>query len=115
MGRPTLEPPLCEYLTCTRSKIPVLGTFSAEGWMENSPTKVTITFNVGEDFGNLLGLEAMRTLKLDINDIFNTPLLSSINAVMEDMSSDLILENSCKMVCAEFPDVFKEELGCFSF
>ena len=54
----------------------------------------------------------MRTLKLDINDIFNTPLLSSINAVTEDMSSDLILENSCKMVCAEFPDVFKEELGC---
>ena len=38
MGKPTLEPPVCEYLTCTRNKIPVLGTFSAEVWMENSPT-----------------------------------------------------------------------------
>ena len=112
VGKPTLEPPLCEYLTCTRNKIPVLGTFSTEVWMENSPTKATINFNVWEDFGNLLGLKAMRTLKLDINDLVNTPLLSSINAVMEDMSPDLILENSCKKVCAEFPDLFKEELGC---
>ena len=112
MGKPTLEPPVCEYLTCTRNKIPVLGTFSAEVWMENSPTKVTINFNVWEDFGNLLGLKAMRRLKLDINDLFNTPMFSSINAVMEDMSPDLALENSCKKVCAEFPDLFKEELGC---
>ena len=39
-------------------------------------------------------------------------MFSSINAVMEDMSPDLALENSCKKVCAEFPDLFKEELGC---
>ena len=112
MGKPTLEPPVCEYLTCTRNKLPVLGTFSAEVWMENSPTKVTINFNVWEDFGNLLGLKAMRRLKLDINDLFNTPMFSSINAVMEDMSPDLALENSCKKGCAEFSDLFKEELGC---
>ena len=112
VGKPTLEPPLYEYLTCTRNKIPVLGTFSAEVWMENSPTKATIKFNVWEDFGNLLGLKAIRTLKLNINDLFDEPLFSSINAVIEDMSSDLKLENSCKKVCAEFPDVFKEELGC---
>ena len=54
----------------------------------------------------------MRTLKLDMNDLFNTQLFSSINAVMEDMSPDLMLENSCKKVCAGFPDLFKEELGC---
>ena len=112
MGKPTLEPPVCEYLTCIWNKIPVLGTFSAEVWMENSPTKATINFNVWEDFGNLLGLKAMRRLKLDINDLFNTQMFSRINAVMEDMSPDLAMENSYKKVCAEFPDLFEEELGC---
>ena len=112
VGKPTLEPPLGEYLTCTRNKIPVLGTLSAEVWMENSPTKATINFNVWEDFDDLLRRKAIRTLKLDINDLFDTPLFSSINAATEDMSPDLKLENSCKKVCAEFPDLLKEELGC---
>ena len=67
-------------------------------WTENSPTTATINFNVWEDFGNLLGLKAMRRLKLDINDLSNTPMFSSINVVMEDMSLDLALENSYKKV-----------------
>ena len=110
MGKPTLEPPVCEYLTCIRNKISVLGTFSAEVWMENSPTKATINFNVWEDFGNLLGLKAMRRLKLDINDLFNTQMFSGINAVMEDMSPDLALENSCKKVCLNFLIYLKKNL-----
>ena len=49
VGNPPLEPPVCEYLTCTGNKTPVLGTFSAEVWMTNLSTKAIITFDVWED------------------------------------------------------------------
>ena len=54
----------------------------------------------------------MRMLKLDMNDLFNTPQFSNINAIIKDTSLDLTLENSCKKVCPDFPDLPKEELGC---
>ena len=99
VGKPTLEPPLCEYLTCTRNKIPVLGTFSTKVWMENSPTKATINCNVWEDFGNVLGLKAMRTLKLDINDLVNTPLLSREElGCLKDFELDVKSKSDAKPV-----------------
>ena len=36
----------------------------------------------------------------------------SVNAVFDDLKPDTSLQEACEQLCQEFPDLFKQELGC---
>ena len=113
IGKPNLFPSSCDYVSITNGNIPVIGTFTAQVSMDNCSTnKATLSFNVCEYNCNLLGRKATRELNIDLNHLLRKQQWRSVKAVKEEQSSDKALEDACKKVCAEFPELFKEELGC---
>ena len=108
IGKPSLMPPVCDYVSLTEETLPVVGTFTTKVETEEPPSEAMISFNVCEYNCNLLGRKATRELNIDLNDLLKT---RSVSAVME-VSPDSALQEACKKVCAEFPELFKEELGC---
>ncbi|ELU01161.1 hypothetical protein CAPTEDRAFT_187986, partial [Capitella teleta] len=63
--------------------------------------------NVEVPWLNLLGREAIQKLKLSVDNF----LQQSVNTVFEQLSGDKGLQEECKRICDQFPDIFKPEFG----
>ena len=63
---------------------------------------------------NLLGRGAIKQLGISVDNLMQKNILGSstvFRAVFENLEPDRKLQNECRRLCEEFPDVFKPELG----
>ena len=65
---------------------------------------------------NLLGRDGILKLNLDITSLINTSYADAIshpvNTVFDTLKPEKKLKNAFEKLCADFPDLFKPELGC---
>ena len=117
LGKPTLRTCPERYMGATGTAVPVLGTFRAKVSVKGSSLTKSVEFNVCTlPRLNLLGRTAIRNLGIDI--------LSLLRGTGKDLSGqgvyavatqdpiDRELGEACRKLCGEFPELFKQELGC---
>ena len=117
LGKPTLQTAPTRYITATGSSVPVLGTFRAKVSREKSDLTKDIVFNVSSlSQLNILGRTAICDLEVDVLSILkgsnSTTPSTGIYVIKKDDQSELQLREACQKLCKEFPDLFKQELGC---
>ena len=87
--------------------------------METEDSQLPLGFNVTElPELNLLGRNAIKQLGILVDNLMQQIIRGSptvCRAVFEDLEPDGKLQNECRKSCAEFPDVFKPELGKLLF
>ena len=66
---------------------------------------------------NLLGRDAIVHLGINLSALLSVthvgkPSSSLVLTIFDELKPDLVLQDSCRQLCQEFPDLFKPELGC---
>ena len=109
------------YEVANGQSLPTLGMFetivSLPGDM--SP-KVSLQFTVTEvPQLNLLGRDAIVRLHINVSALLlprvssaGKPSSSLMLPIFDGLKPDLVLQDSCRQLCQEFPDLFKPDLGC---
>ena len=112
IGSPTLQPSERNYQSASQHPLPVLGTVALKTHLKKEPDSVSLDFNVTQQPDlNLLGRTAITQLGISVDSLLQQPSdPTSICTVMEDQP-DLALQDACRKVCEEFPNLFKPELG----
>ena len=122
LGKPALMDSPCHYKSATNHSLPVLGTFTGVTVNPENSVSATIDFTVTKipDL-NLLGQEAIHSLGISLDSALKNALsVKVVHAHPEKQMSpvsptvqDKQLQRQCQQLCEKFPDIFKEELGCF--
>ena len=106
MGCPPLYEPAWKYESASQYEVPVIGTFIAKATALGTKSKHDIRFIVSDVSDlNLLG----RTAKKEVHKS-NQPC----NAVFSHLKADTQLRAKCRLLCNQFPDLWKSELGCLT-
>ena len=120
-GEPPLSPVIGRYEVANGQSLPTLGMFetivSLPGDM--SP-KVSLQFTVPQvPQLNLLGRDAIVQLHINVSALLlprvssaGKPSSSLVLPIFDGLKPDLVLQDSCRQLCQEFPDLFKPDLGC---
>ena len=82
--------------------------------------KVSFQFTVTEvPQLNLLGRDAIVRLHINVSALLlprvssaGKPSSSLVLPIFDGLKPDLVLQDSCRQLCQEFPDLFKPDLGC---
>jgi hypothetical protein len=116
MGKPPLEPSTHNYESASKHLLPVLGTFQASVQTlessEGHPVELTVTSVPGL---NLLGRGAIRSLEISLDTALkqaSSRRQGSVYTVSSLEQTDENLRRKCQEVCNQFPDLWKDELGC---
>jgi transposase InsO family protein len=117
LGKPKLQPPHSRYTAATGKPLPVRGMFYIQAKLADSSRSGIIEMNVAKCHLNLLGRAAIHALGIDVNGLLaktrsRHPPFSERVCTVEPNKPDKALQKACEELCKEFPDVFKEELGC---
>ena len=59
---------------------------------------------------NILGQKAIHDLNISLDKMLKSALW--IKVIKDSEQHYKVLEEKCKVLCGEFPDLFKDELGC---
>ena len=120
-GEPPLSPVIGRYEVANGQSLPTLGMFetivSLPGDM--SP-KVSLQFTVPQvPQLNLLGRDAIVQLHINVSALLlprvssaGKPSSSLVLPIFDGLKPDLVLQDSCRQLCQEFPDLFKPDLSC---
>jgi hypothetical protein len=115
---PRLQKPLSRYETASRDPLPVLGMIEAHISLphDSSEIRPQLKFIVTPVPNlNLIGRDAICALGISVDALLNiSPETNpgSVKAVFDDLKPDTSLQKACEQLCQEFPDLFKQELGC---
>jgi hypothetical protein len=116
MGKPPLEPSTHHYESASKHLLPVLGTFQASVQTlessEGHPVELTVTSVPGL---NLLGRGAIRSLEISLDTALkqaSSRRQESVYTVSSPEQTDETLWRKCQEICNQFPDLWKDELGC---
>ena len=113
LGKPELQEPYQHFESASQHELPVLRTITLQAETEDS--QQSLGFNVTElPELNLLGRSAIKQLGISVDNLMQQNISGSSSvcrAVFEDLEPDRKLQNKCRKLCEEFPDVFKPELG----
>lgn len=111
LGCPTLDEPTSRYESASKHDVPVLGTFVGNVSLPDSSDKHDAEFIVADvpDL-NLLGRTTTRDLGISVDEVLQSTV--SCNAVFDHIKEDTRLRNACRLLCEEFPELWKPELGC---
>ncbi|XP_052833806.1 uncharacterized protein K02A2.6-like [Octopus bimaculoides] len=121
LGRPKLQDVKHRYESASKHNLPVLGTFMGQtkdpttGKQDLIPYIVTKISDL-----NLLERNAIQTLgisvdtALDLKSIDSQAKREGAEVLYPKTSSEpyVSLQQDCHNMCDEFPDLFKQELGC---
>ena len=120
LGKPLLSPVTGRYEVANGQPLPTLGRFkmvvSLQG--EDSSQGKSVDFIVTKvPRLNLLGRKAIVRLCINVTALLGLPVdkqegPSSIRPIFDDLKVDHTLQDACKQLCKEFPELFKPELGC---
>ena len=113
LGNPTLLPTTGQYEVANGEQLPTLGVCTAAVALQgtNSPS-IPLQFTVTKvPHLNLLGRDAIVRLGINVSALMGLTT-SSVHPISNVTKPDINLQNSCKQLCQEFPDLFKPKLGC---
>lgn len=112
LGRPSLTPTEVSYESATQHEIDVIGHCEIRSKLpEDNGQGKDLHFVVSRvpDL-NLLGRRAIKDLGISIDAVLQLKS-PQVNAVKKE-KLDTQLQQACKDLCTEFPDVFSEDMGC---
>lgn len=114
LGRPELRSSDCRYESASQHDMPVLGTFTGKTTLLGSAEEHSIRYIVTQVPGlNLLGRTATKQLGISVDELLgNAGISKEVNAVFDHLEPDSALQEACQKLCDEFPDLWKDELGC---
>ena len=112
LGKPNLRQQHVRYQSASKHEIDVKGhceMFTKLPDQDGKGTTLNYVVSSVPDL-NLLGRDAIKTLGISLDTVLEqtTP---KVHKVMEE-KTDSKLQQACKELCLEFPDIFKNELGC---
>ncbi|KAL5494059.1 hypothetical protein EMCRGX_G015329 [Ephydatia muelleri] len=113
LRNPTLLPTTGQYEVANGEPLPTLGVCTAAVALQgtNSPS-IPLQFTVTKvPHLNLLGRDAIVRLGINVSALMGLTT-SSVHLISNVTKPDINLQNACKQLCQEFPDLFKPELGC---
>jgi transposase InsO family protein len=112
IGKPKLQKPEWRYSSASKHEMPIMGTFIGATMLPGTKMKRDIKYIVSKVQGlNLLGRTASDKLGISL-DKAREDAKQQINAVFDDLLPDKDLQDACRKLCNEFPDLWKNELGC---
>lgn len=121
LGKPKLAEVTHKYESASQHNMPVLGTFNARTIDPKSGNESSVSYIVTKipDL-NLLGRNAIQALGISVDNALgiksiNNQDKSAIVKVQHSATLDqtyAALQRDCRTICDEFPDLFKDELGC---
>ena len=126
LGKPALTPTTSRCEVANGQPLLTLGTFEvAVSLLEKGSTTRTenIPFTVSKVSRlNLLGRDAIVRLCINLQALLGVPSVlpstegsngaKAVLPILKDLKPDVALQEACKRVCQDFPDLFKQELGC---
>ena len=121
LGKPTLGKAHGHYEVANGQTLPTLGAFKTSVTLEGvkDSREGPLEFIVTETPNlNLLGRDAIVRLGVDIPALMGmTPSMSqgndnTVKPISDSLKPDMALQQACRRLCEEFPDLFKAELGC---
>ena len=122
LGKPSLKPPTCRYEVANGQPLHTLGTFEAVTSLQGEDSKdTTLIFTVTNSPRLiLLGRDAIVKLGINVQALLLARVPSkdrqgdqnSVKPIFDNLKPDVALQMACKGLCKEFPDLFKQELGC---
>ena len=118
LGKPKLEDVSHRYESASKHDLPIIGSFMghttdpATGKEGKIPYIVTKVPDL-----NLLGRDAIKTLGISVDKVLGLKIIESQPKIREaekpnSSVSYVSLEQECLNTCEEFPELFKDELGC---
>ena len=110
LGRPKLFPNNVCYESATRNALQLNRTCYLDTSV--SDLRHSLPFNVTKSPLNLIGLRSIGKLGISLDSIYRD-LTADLHSVRTstDMQFNQ-LQQKCQNICKEFPNLFKEELGC---
>ncbi|XP_062521210.1 uncharacterized protein K02A2.6-like [Corticium candelabrum] len=114
IGKPPIQPTTEEYRSASGHNIPILGTTCVESSLltgeDKEVLKKQLEFTVTKLNLNLIGLQTLLDCDISILDslICETAQNTSVCTVSDHTS----LQKACQQLTQEFPDLWKNELGC---
>ena len=122
LGKLSLMLPTCRYEVANGQPLHTLGTFETVTSLQGEDSKdVTLTFTViNSPRLNLLGRDAIVKLGVNVQALLGARAPSKdrqgdhkfVRLIFENLKPDVALQKACQGLCEEFPDLFKQELGC---
>ena len=118
-GKPALSPVTGRYEVANGQPLSTLCMFETIVSLPGdlSP-KISLQFTVTEvPRLNLLGRDAIVRLGINLSALLGVPHVvkpssSLVHPNFDELKLDLVLQDSCRQLCQEFPNLFKPELGC---
>ena len=121
LGKPKLGNLIHRYESASKHNMPVLGTFNAQTTDPKTGNQSSLSYIVTKipDL-NLLGRNAIQALGISVDNALGLKSIKSQSQgegvhVMHPETSDrtyAALQRDCHELCDQFPDLFKDELGC---
>ena len=119
LGKPTLKSVKHKYESASKHDLPVCGTFTGQTQNPASGEKCSIDYIVTKipDL-NLLGRNAIQALGISVDNAFkDVRSVKSVGPAVTHPTTPpkeryATLSKDCHALCDQFPDLFKEELGC---
>ena len=120
LGKPALSPVTGRYEVANGQPLPTLGTFttvvSLQGGKSSQGKSVDFIVTKVPRL-NLLGRSAIVRLNVNIPALLGLPAEKqegpiSVRPIFDDLRPDPTLQDACRQLCQEFPELFKSELGC---
>jgi len=109
LGCPALEPSTTVYESASKHPINILGTCHLRTRLLQQQPGQVLHFVVSTVPNlNLLGRNGIQQMGLSVDALMSTNEVRTVRDVTPDES----LQKACKQVASEFPDLFKDELGC---
>ncbi|KAL5503296.1 hypothetical protein EMCRGX_G010223 [Ephydatia muelleri] len=122
LGKPSLKLPTYLYEVANGQLLHTLGTFEAVTSLQGGdPKDETLTFTVTNSPRlNLLGRDAIVKLGVNVQALLGARVPSkdrqgdhrSVKPIFKNLKPDVALQKAYQGLCEEFPDLFKQELGC---
>ena len=117
IGKPKLQNATHRYESATRHHLPIMGLFKASVKYGNEVKDMEFIVTKIPEL-NLLGRDAILQMNISLDKVIENFVTEdngcngNVNKVRDNFKPDNTLQKACKQLCAEFPDLFKPELGC---
>ena len=118
LGKPKLHEPDYNYIGAGDEPMKVLGKFKHSVQTDATGKCKTVEFVVTKHPLNLLGLTALRQLKVNVDSLLHVTsdgkatTNKHVKAIKPELQEAQELQKACQELCKEYSDLFKPELGC---
>ena len=120
LGKPVLSPVTGRYEVANGQPLPTLGTFTTVVSLQGGDSSLgkSVDFIVTKvPRLNLLGCSAIVRLNVNTPTLLGLPAEKqegpiSVRPIFDDLRPDPILQDACRQLCQEFPELSNSELGC---